>query len=182
MPRIIAGAAKGRRLVTPPGARTRPTADRTREGLFSSLQSIRGPLAGVRFLDLYAGSGAVGFEAASRGAASVTLVEREASAVRAIRTNLATVVTTPVDVRHEPVERFLGGAPARYDVVFLDPPYDVDVEPSLRALTAGGWLADHAVVAVERSRRDGEPTWPAGLSGLRSRRYGDATLCYGARS
>lgn len=182
MPRIIAGTAKGRRLVAPPGARTRPTADRTREGLFSSLESIRGPLAGAYFLDLYAGSGAVGFEAASRGAAGVTLVERDASAVRAIRANLA-AIGAPVDIRQEPVGRFLASSPERcYDVVFLDPPYNVDVTPVLQLLTTGQWLSDDAVIAVERSRRDGEPAWPAGLSALRSRRYGEATLCYGARS
>jgi 16S rRNA (guanine966-N2)-methyltransferase len=183
MSRVIAGVAGGRRLVLPAGSSTRPTADRAREGLFSTLISLRGPLEGARFLDLFAGSGAVGLEAASRGAMAVLLVERDPKAVRAIRANVAALELPGVQVRVEAVERTLTGAPDEpFDVVFLDPPYDDPVDGALRRLLDGGWLADNAVVCVERSSRGTPPAWPEGLEPLRSRRYGEGTLCYGRRS
>jgi 16S rRNA (guanine966-N2)-methyltransferase len=179
----VAGSARGRRLVVPPGSATRPTADRTREALFSSLVSLRGSLVGVAFLDLYAGSGAVGLEAASRGAARVVLVERAAGALRALRANVDALALPGVEVRAEPVERMLAAAPDQpYDVVFCDPPYADPVAEVLDALASGGWLTADAVVVVERATRDPQLHWPDGLQPVRSRSYGEGTLWYGRRS
>ncbi|HVF20048.1 MAG TPA: 16S rRNA (guanine(966)-N(2))-methyltransferase RsmD [Mycobacteriales bacterium] len=181
MVRIIAGAARGRRLAAPAGRSTRPTSDRTREGLFSTLESLRGgSLAGARFLDLYAGSGAVGLEALSRGAASVTLVESDARATKTIRDNVKAVGLPGAEVVAEPVERVLGAEPSLYDVVFADPPYDDPVAAVLETLVP--WLAADAVIAVERASREAPLVWPAGIEGVRERRYGDATLWYGRRA
>src|SRR5436309_11482642 len=113
MSRIVGGVAGGRRLVLPKGRSTRPTPDRVREGLFSSLG---GDLSGRSFLDLYAGSGAVGLEAASRGAAPVLLVERDPKAVRAVRDNVASLGLADVAVRAEDVNRFLREPATPYDV------------------------------------------------------------------
>jgi 16S rRNA (guanine966-N2)-methyltransferase len=182
MTRLIAGSAGGRRLVTPTGAGTRPTADRAREGLFSTLESLCGSLAGLSFLDLFAGSGAIGLEAASRGASPVVLVERDPAAIKAIRDNIARLDLPGVSLRAEPVDRVLAGPPTTFDIGFADPPYSQPVEPVVDALVAGGWLADDAVLVVERSSRDADLRWPAGVCALRSRRYGEATLWYGRRS
>jgi len=183
MTRVIAGSVGGRRLSTPTGRGTRPTAERVREGLFSTLEALHGSLAGAGFLDLYAGSGAVGFEAASRGAAPVTLVEHDPNALRAIRANLAALDLPNVEIQPVPVERLLAGASdAAYDIVFCDPPYAVSVSDVLGPLVTGGWLRRGGLVAVERSSRDARLRWPDGLEPLRTRRYGDTTLCYGSRS
>lgn len=183
MTRIVGGSAGGRRLQMPRGRGTRPTAERTREGLFSTLEALHGTLAGTSFLDLYAGSGAVGLEAASRAAARVVLVERDPRALQALRANVDALCLSGVEVRGEPVERMLteGGAEP-FDVVFLDPPYDISVDAALELLVTGGWLAANATVVVERATRDGAPRWPEGLVADRSRRYGDSTLWYGRRS
>ena len=177
MTRIIAGTHRGRRLMVP-GSGTRPTADRAREGMFSSLQSLV-ELAGARFLDLYAGSGALGLEALSRGAATATLVEDDERAVRVLRANAA-ALGLAAEVVALPVERYLAGEPVPYDVVALDPPYERDVEPVLAAVVP--WVREDGVVVVERRTRGPAPTWPEGLSAERSRRYGEATLWYGSRS
>jgi len=173
--------------VVPPGPGTRPTSDRAREGLFSSLQSLTGRELGVEdahVLDLYAGSGALGLEALSRGAATATLVEEDPSALRALRGNVDAVGLPGAVVVDDRVERFLArAAQPRYDVVLVDPPYDDDVVPALEALLP--WLADAAVVAVERrTPRRGEPglAWPEGYEALRDRRYGQVSLWYGSRS
>jgi 16S rRNA (guanine966-N2)-methyltransferase len=177
--RIIAGEARGRRLQVPIGDATRPTSDRAREGLFSTLQSL-GDVDGARVLDLYAGSGALGLEALSRGAESATLVEDDPLALNAIRDNIASTKLAGAYVVPMKVEQFLAAdAEPRYDVVFLDPPYGVDVTPVLEALTP--WLAEDAVVAVERRSRDAELAWPDGLEAERSRRYGEATIWYATR-
>jgi 16S rRNA (guanine966-N2)-methyltransferase len=176
--RIIGGTAGGRRLATPPGRGTRPTSDRVREGLFSSLG---GDLSGRSFLDLYAGSGAVGLEAASRGAAPVTLVEREAKALQVARENVATLGFSQVVVRADDVIRFLAEPTTPYEIVFLDPPYAESVDGVLALLVDGGWLAPGATVVVERDSRGAPPAWPAGIDEDRSRRYGDSTLWYGRR-
>jgi 16S rRNA (guanine966-N2)-methyltransferase len=181
MSRLIAGSAGGRRLATPAGRGTRPTSDRTREGLFSSLHSLCGDLAGLPFLDLYAGSGAVGLEAASRGALPVTLVERDPRAAKVIRDNAAALGVSDVEVVASSVAKFLDHGPRPYAIVFLDPPYADPVEETLLALAAG-WLAAGAVVCVERASRDRGPRWPRGIDALRSRRYGDSTLWYGRAS
>ena len=179
MTRIIAGEARGRRLQVPVGDATRPTSDRAREGLFSSLHSL-GDVEGARVLDLYAGSGALGLEALSRGAVSATLVEDDPLALNAIRDNVATTRLEGAFVVPMKVQVFLASdAEPRYDVVFVDPPYADDVGPTLSALVP--WLAEDAVVAVERPTRGPELSWPEGLRAERSRRYGEATLWYATR-
>ena len=174
--RIIAGAARGRRLAAPPGATTRPTADRAREGLFSA---VMGEVEGARWLDLYAGSGAVGLEALSRGASEVVLVESHARAVAVIRENIARVGLDGAILAAAPVERFLAGEPSPFDVVFADPPYAVSVEKTLRSLNDGGWLCPRALIVVERATRSGEFGWPDGYVPVKARRYGEATFWYG---
>ena len=178
MTRIVAGLARGRRLRVPGGQGTRPTSDRAREGLFSTLASLT-DLDGARVLDLYAGTGALGLEALSRGAVAVTLVEDDPSALRALRENVDAVGLPGAHVVGDRVERFLAAAPeARYDVALLDPPYELAVTGVLEALLP--WLSDDAVVAVERRSRDAPLAWPEGYAGLRTRRYGETMLWYGA--
>jgi 16S rRNA (guanine966-N2)-methyltransferase len=138
-------------------------------------------LTGLAFLDLFAGSGAVGIEAASRGATRVTLVEHDARAVKTLRDNVASTGLAGLDVQPVDVARFLAGAPSTYDIVFLDPPYADPVAPVLALLVDGGWLTDDATVVVERATRDAALDWPAGLVPDRTRRYGDSTLWYGRR-
>ncbi|MFI9834958.1 16S rRNA (guanine(966)-N(2))-methyltransferase RsmD [Streptomyces sp. NPDC051913] len=185
MTRVIAGTAGGRRLAVPPGNGTRPTSDRAREGLFSTWQSLLGgPLDGERVLDLYAGSGAVGLEALSRGASHTLLVEADVRAARIIRENVKAIALPGAEVRAGKAEQIVQQpAPAEpYDIVFLDPPYrvtDHDLREILLTLRSGGWLAADALVTVERSTRGGEFGWPEGFEALRSRRYGEGTFWYG---
>lgn len=184
MTRVIGGSAGGRRLAVPSGDTTRPTSDRAREGLFSTLVSLRRSLYGARVLDLFAGSGAVGLEALSRGAAHALLVEADAGAAKAVRANIADLKLPGAELRVARAERVAADpAPVEpYDIVFLDPPYplpDADVAALLTALAEGGWLTADALVAVERATRGGAFAWPAGFEEIRSRRYGEATLWYG---
>ncbi|MEU7183607.1 16S rRNA (guanine(966)-N(2))-methyltransferase RsmD [Streptomyces celluloflavus] len=184
MTRVIAGTAGGRRLAVPPGTGTRPTSDRAREGLFSTWESLDGPLAGARVLDLYGGSGAVGLEALSRGAAHVLLVEADARAARTIRENVRAVGLPGAEVRAGKAEQTAASpAPADpYDIVFLDPPYavtDEELREILLTLRGQGWLAEEALVTVERSTRGGTFPWPDGFEAIRARRYGEGTLWYG---
>ncbi|MFJ6659396.1 16S rRNA (guanine(966)-N(2))-methyltransferase RsmD [Streptomyces sp. NPDC091377] len=184
MTRVIAGAAGGRRLAVPPGTGTRPTSDRAREGLLSTWRSLQGgPLDGERVLDLYAGSGAVGLEALSRGASHTLLVEADARAARTIRENVRALALPGAEVRTGKAEQIIRSAPAEpYDIVFLDPPYvvtDHDLREILLTLRAEGWLARDALVTVERSTRGGDFRWPDGFEALRSRRYGEGTFWYG---
>lgn len=186
MTRIVAGSLGGRRLVAPAGRDTRPTSERVREGLFNAL-STRTDLVGSHFADLYAGSGAAGLEAISRGAASALLVESDQRAVRAIRNNVATLgVGAAVTIVVDRVERLLARSPDRkLGVVFADPPYSVPdeaVDTMLTSLVLGGWLAEEAVVVVERSSRTADLTWVVGITPDGSRRYGETTLWYGRRS
>jgi 16S rRNA (guanine966-N2)-methyltransferase len=181
--RLIAGAAGGRRLRVPPGNGTRPTSDRAREGLFASVLSELGSLDGLRVLDLYAGSGAVGLEALSRGAASVLLVESDARAAAVARENIAAVALRGATVAATSVERLLGRPPdgGGYDLAFADPPYAVP-GPAVTAVLGslgGGWLAADALVVVERATRSGPVDWPPGYAAGKSRRYGEATFWYG---
>jgi 16S rRNA (guanine966-N2)-methyltransferase len=183
-PRIIAGSAGGRKLASVPGRVTRPTSDRAREGLFATVEAVRGGLAGAAVLDLYAGSGAVGLEALSRGAADVLLVEADVQAARVIRANIAALGLAGARVVNAAVGRALAAGPAGErprDFVFADPPYRADHQEIREMLTAlmAGWLAPGALVAVERATRSGAPTWPAGYEADRSRRYGEATVWYG---
>ena len=150
MARVIAGEAGGRRLAVPDGRDTRPTSDRAREGLFATISSIVGPLAGARVLDLYAGSGAVGLEALSRGAEHVLLVEHGARAARVIRQNIEAIGLPGAAVIADRVERVLARGPAGrigaepagpYDVVFADPPYalaDADGDAGPRPARGAG--------------------------------------------
>ncbi|MFF7995171.1 16S rRNA (guanine(966)-N(2))-methyltransferase RsmD [Kitasatospora xanthocidica] len=184
MTRVIAGAAGGRRLAVPPGRGTRPTSDKAREAMFSTLAALRGTLAGARMLDLFGGSGAVGLEALSRGAEHVLLVEADAQAARVIRENVRAIGLPGAEVRAAKAEKVVVGPPPQspYDLVFLDPPYvvtDAELREMLITLLAGGWLAEDTLVTVERSTRGGEFGWPEGFEGLRSRRYGEGTLWYG---
>ncbi len=182
MTRIIAGAAGGRRLRTPPGSGTRPTSDRVREALFSALQS-RDALARARVVDLYAGSGALGLEAASRGAESVLLVESDARAVSVIRDNIAALALPAAQVTRASVLTVVSAPPpgGRVDLALLDPPYSLgegDLAEVLRLL-AEGWLAEGSLVVVERSTRSAEPSWPHELERVgKGRRYGETTVWF----
>jgi len=181
MTRIIGGSAGGRGLQTPSGDATRPTADRVREALFSALEAEFGTLRGLRFLDLYAGSGAVALEAASRGAEAVTAVESDRRTARIVAAN-ASSLGLDVDVRAQPVAAVLATPPgSAYDVVFLDPPYPLsadEVAHALALLVAHAWLAPGGAVVVERSARSVEPTWPDGLERRRKKKYGETVLWY----
>ncbi|ETK31809.1 16S rRNA (guanine(966)-N(2))-methyltransferase RsmD [Microbispora sp. ATCC PTA-5024] len=183
MTRVIAGTAGGRRLAVPPGRSTRPTSDRTREALFSTVGSVLGTLDGARVLDLYAGSGAVGLEGLSRGAAHALLVESDARAARTIRENIEALGLPGAALRAEKVERVVGRpCDQPYDFVFADPPYAVTddaVTRVLEALRDNGWLAGGALVAVERESRGKNLVWPAGFTEDRVRRYGEAAVWYG---
>jgi 16S rRNA (guanine966-N2)-methyltransferase len=178
--RIIAGSVGGRRLDVPRGDRTRPTGDRVREALFSALEA-RGAVAGARVLDLYAGSGALGLEAASRGADSVVLVDSAPDAVGTMRRNLRSLELERVQVVHSTAERYVDGPPAgiAFDLVFCDPPYAVSRErlsEVLHALTRKGLLAPGGLLVVERQAGGPEPLWPAGLVPEPVRRYGGTAL------
>jgi 16S rRNA (guanine966-N2)-methyltransferase len=179
--RIISGQARGRRLAVPASG-VRPTGDRAREGLFNSLGSLL-DLDGARVLDLYAGSGALGLEALSRGAAEVVLVENGPRVLPVLRANVAALGLPGARVVAGSVPTVVaGGAFGAFDLVLADPPYSVGALPVLsvlQALTDGGWFAPEAVVVVERSSREDPWVWPTPLIGLRDRRYGEALLRYG---
>ena len=198
--RVIAGEAGGRRLAVPDGRATRPTSDRAREGLFGTVASIVGPLTGTRVLDLYAGSGAVGLEALSRGAEHVLLVESGARATAVIRQNIEVIGLPGATLIADRVERVLARGPeqppapggaqdvrerpgsGRYDVAFADPPYamaDAEISRVLSLLADEGWLAPEALVIVERATRSGPVRWPDGFVPDRARKYGEATFWYG---
>ncbi len=178
MTRIVAGVAGGRRLKVPP-AGTRPTSDRVREALFSAIDS-RLDLDGTLVLDLYAGSGALGLEALSRGAQQALLVESDRKAADVVRANIAELGLPGAELRLGSVYTVLKQpAPRAYDVVFSDPPYDVsteDVIADLTALAGNGWLAPEALVVVERSSRSPEIAWPAGYVALKTRKYGETRV------
>lgn len=187
MTRIIAGAARGRRLAVP-GHGTRPTSDRVRESLFSSLDSAL-LAAGITWsevtvLDLYAGSGALGLEALSRGARGAVLVERARAALPVLRANVAAVGLPGAHVVAADVDRLAALAPVvgPADLVVADPPYDVSsivLRARLSALLATGWIAPDAIVIVERSARDAQSPLPDGWPEERRRTFGDTVLWYG---
>lgn len=182
MTRIIAGAARGLGLAVP-DAGTRPTSDRVRESLFGSLET-QGLIDGARVLDLYAGSGALGLESASRGASAVDLVEKARGAASVATRNAAAVAkATGVSARvHQTgVLPFLRSSTLIWDLVFIDPPYDVtegEIGDVLAALASR--LSPDSVVIVERAKRSPAPDWAAaGLSALRDKTYGDTTVWWG---
>ncbi|WP_205414050.1 16S rRNA (guanine(966)-N(2))-methyltransferase RsmD [Amycolatopsis thermalba] len=175
--RIVAGAASGRRLKVPAQG-TRPTSERVREALFNALEAA-GELTDARVLDLYAGSGALGLEALSRGAADAVFVESDRRAVQVLKANVS-ALGLGGSVRSGPVETVLAQpADEPFDLVLADPPYSLGADrigAVLTALAAAGWIAGHGLVIVERALRDGEPAWPAGFEPVRTSRYGDTAL------
>lgn len=180
MTRIIAGRA-GSLALDVPDAGTRPTSDRVRESLFGALESADA-LRGAAVLDLYAGSGALGLEAVSRGAASADLVEKSARAATVAQRNagrVAKAVGTDAAIRvhRSSADAFLKSSRKLFDLVFLDPPYDVgesELTSTLALLTP--LLAPGADVVIERGARSPEPTLPPGMAATRSKRYGDTAL------
>jgi len=183
--RIIAGLAKGRNLFSPIGA-TRPTSDRAREALFSTLESEFGSINDLTFLDLYCGSGAVGAEALSRGAAVVYAVDNDEKAINitrqnfALLENLSGIGTTSVITSS--VGKFLDKTcELAFDVVFLDPPYDlpnIEIEKALTSLVKNKYLKNSSVIAIERDSKSKRLNWPQGLKELKERKYGAATIFY----
>ena len=180
MTRIIAGTAGGRRILVPPRG-TRPTSDRVREALFAALDHDPG-LDGCAVLDLCAGSGALGLEALSRGAARALFVEADRRAAEVLRRNVAALGLGGV-VRAAPASAVVNGPADRpYDVVLIDPPYDVpdaEIAGWLTAAAGNGWLAPDVTVVVERRSGAAFP-WPEPLRSVRERRYGDTVLHTGA--
>jgi 16S rRNA (guanine966-N2)-methyltransferase len=181
MTRVIAGVARGRRLAVPPGDGTRPTSDRARESLFAALDSALGGFDGLAVLDLFAGSGALGLEALSRGAERVLMVEADRRASAVIAKNVETVALEGARVRTDRAERVVAQPPADgpFDLVVLDPPYavpDDDVRVILASLAANGWLAADAVIVLERSSRDPDFAWPAGYEPTRTKTFGEARM------
>ncbi|MFI5425761.1 16S rRNA (guanine(966)-N(2))-methyltransferase RsmD [Aeromicrobium sp. UC242_57] len=180
MTRIIAGAYGGRRIQTPKGDGTRPTSDRVREALFSSLESELGGFDGVRVLDLFAGSGALGLEALSRGADHATFVESDARAAAVVKGNVRDLGASAT-VQRTTAERFVEtGEPGPFDLVFVDPPYAMATEKVAGLVAAlAGVAGEHDILfVVERSSRD-PFEWPDGVEGIRSKKYGETTLLYG---
>ena len=183
--RIIAGVAKGRILGAVAGA-TRPTSDRAREGLFSSLASEFGTFEGLHVLDLFGGSGAIGLESLSRGATSVHIVEKDDEAQKTIEANFEIVKkSNPAGSFHlygMSAERFLKDAPKdKYHLVYIDPPFDFSnqaVEDVLSALHDYEFLSSDAFIAVERTTRGAQFIWPDAYVPARERKYGQATIYY----
>ena len=177
MTRIVGGVAGGRHLIVPPKG-TRPTTDRVRESVFNVL-AARMDFDGLRVLDLYAGSGALGLEALSRGAASVLFIENDRRAADVITRNIATVALPGATVRRGTVASVLFGSATPMDLVFADPPYDVPgstLEEMLASLHSNGWLAPGAVVVVERAASSPSLTWPEDWTVWPERRYGDTRI------
>jgi 16S rRNA (guanine966-N2)-methyltransferase len=184
--RIIAGLAKGRNIAAVAGA-TRPTSDRAREALFSTLTSEFGNFEGLNVLDLFAGTGAIALESLSRGAAIVHAVENDDHAQKAITANFESIKSAQCPGSFHlfdmNVSRFLSDrATVQYHFIYIDPPYDVediDVIETLIQLSEGGFLHPQALIAVERNSRVQEISWPDGYQSLREKNYGQATIFYG---
>lgn len=184
--RIIAGLGKGRKLFSPPSI-TRPTSDRAREGLFSSLISTFSTLEGLHFLDLFAGSGAVGVEALSRGAALVQAVESNLVCAKVCEENFALISKLEgvgkFKVNCETVFEFLNHTATQpYEVIYIDPPYDVEnseVEKILKKIITHNLLSKFGQVAIERDSKVKPFTWPIGFSELKIRSYGAGAIHYG---
>jgi 16S rRNA (guanine966-N2)-methyltransferase len=182
--RIVGGTAKGRRLAVPARG-IRPTSDRAREALFNTLAGLV-DVDDARVLDLFAGTGAVGLEALSRGAAHATFVESDRKVADILARNIAAVGLSGAELLRCPVESFLLGATttAPYRIVYADPPYALD-ETSLTAvldnLADPRWLEPDTVVVVERSARGAAPAWPSVIEPIKRKRYGEGVLWYGRR-
>ena len=184
--RIIAGAAKGKTLLSPPET-TRPTSDRAREGLFSSLESEFGSIDGLNFLDLFSGSGAVGAEALSRGAAEVYSVEQHEFTAALAENNFQSIknVDGSFHVIATSAHRFLStAANIDFDIIFMDPPYNLDnqeIEEMLAIISERGLLRAHGLIAVERETKNKPFTWPAPFELEKIRSYGQGSIFYGGR-
>jgi 16S rRNA (guanine966-N2)-methyltransferase len=175
---VIGGVAGGRRIAVPPRG-TRPTTDRVRESLFNILTARR-ELNGISVLDLYAGSGALGLEALSRGAASALFVEADQRAAAVLARNIASLGLPGATLRRGSVAAVLAaGTTAPVDLVLADPPYDIEiaeVETVLVALATHGWTQDGTLAVIERSAARAPLNWPAGWHRWRQRVYGDTSL------
>lgn len=183
--RIIAGVAKGRSLSSVAGA-TRPTSDRAREAIFSTLTSEFGDFLGLQILDLFAGSGAMGLEALSRGASLVHCVEKDDAAAKTISTNASLVQKAqPVGVFHlfhMSAQKFVEGTPQnQYHFIYIDPPYDFsdsEISTILEKLHENNFFKDDAVIAIERASKTKQPVWPQGYEPSRTKVYGQASIYY----
>lgn len=191
MSRIIAGLAGGTKIETPPGRGTRPTTDRVREAVFSALahwnhaldSSADQQLSNIRLLDLFAGSGAIGLEAASRGAKRVDMVESVRSVCQLIERNACHAgLAERIRVHHAKAAAFLTKPSlASYDIIWLDPPYGISsaqVSALIELITTGGWLADDGLVVIERSARDAPIDWPQALAESWDKRYGETRIYF----
>lgn len=182
MTRIVAGTVGGRRIEVPRSG-TRPTSERVREALFARLDHY-GVLDGARVLDLCAGSGALGLEAASRGAGEVALVDSSRSASQTCQRNIRSLGLSGVSAVTAKAATFVAGpAGTPADLVLIDPPYELSEEELAAILiplvrSEDPWLAPRTVVVVERSTRSPEPTWPAGLERFADKRYGETTIWF----
>lgn len=184
MTRIVGGSARGRRLTVPPRG-TRPTSERAREALFNTLNTEM-DLPGARVLDLFAGSGAVGLEALSRGAEAAVFVESDRKAAAILQENIGMLALPGTTLHRCTAETYLAavGADEPFDFVFADPPYAMAgslVARLLESLADERWLAEGGIVVVERASRDAEPTWPSEMKAIKQRRYGEGSLWYGRR-
>ncbi len=185
--RIIAGSSKGKTLLSPTG-KTRPTSDRAREGLFSSLDSEFGSMSELNFLDLFSGSGAVGVEALSRGAASVYSIEDHAptSGIATKNFELVTGTSGKFTVISSTAERFVAMPhQISFDIIFMDPPYDVAnevIESILIAINANNLLKRNGIIAIERETKKAQFTWPQPFIEEKVRSYGQGSIFYGGYS
>ncbi len=181
--RIVGGTFKGHPIAAPNGMSTRPTTDRTRESLFNILQhQPEAPLEDARVIDLFAGSGALGFEAISRGAAFCLFIETDAAARGAIRQNQEALSLTGQTRIHRRSATQLGPKPAGlgapFTLAFLDPPYGKGlVDPAISALIDGGWLAPEALVVIEQGKDDVAPSSPQ-LTSIDQRAFGDTLISF----
>ncbi len=184
--RIIAGLAKGRNIPAVAQS-TRPTSDRAREALFSSLASEFGDFDGLNFLDLYSGTGAIGLEALSRGSSTVHCVESNEKASQSILANYEGIKSSQFPgsfhLYSMAVDRFLEGpTPMQYHFIYIDPPYefsDLEVIENLIAIVDGKFIHPDGLIAVERNSRVRELSWPYGLEQHREKTYGQTTIFYG---
>ena len=187
--RIIAGVGKGRKLFSPPSI-TRPTSDRAREGLFSSLISTFGTLDGLHFLDLFAGSGAVGVEALSRGAGLVESIESNSESAQVCEKNFELLLNQPnlgkFKVHETTTFEYINHlANKQFDIIFLDPPYDVtniEIEKILKKILSNNLLGKFGVIAIERDAKGTAFTWPNGLKEVKVRSYGQGAIHYGSHA
>ena len=187
--RIIAGVGKGRKLFSPPSI-TRPTSDRAREGLFSSLISTFGTLDGLHFLDLFAGSGAVGVEALSRGAGLVESIESNSESAQVCEKNFELLSNQPnlgkFKVHETTTFEYINHlANKQFDIIFLDPPYDVtniEIEKILKKILSNNLLGKFGVIAIERDAKGAAFTWPTGLQEVKVRSYGQGAIHYGSHA